>query len=80
MTVQKSRILKYRKRIAVRVAYIGVCFAASASILWGLFQMAAAAPVPALIAMTGVAALSFVHHDIKEMVAAEARERRQDPQ
>lgn len=71
-----GKICRNRKKIAVRLGYLLLCAAAVGLILWGVIQMAINSPAPALIAMSGVAALSIVHHDIAIMVEVERRQNR----
>lgn len=73
--MHKNTIYKNRKHIAVRIGYIAACVISSGAIVWGLIQMAGSAPVPALVAMSGVAALSFIRHDINVMLRADVKRR-----
>ena len=67
------KIYKNRKRIVVRLTYVMLAAASVGLIVYGLFQMAARAPTPALIAMSGVTSLTFLHHDISLMRGSDRR-------
>jgi hypothetical protein len=67
------KIYKNRKRIIVRLAYVMLAAVSVGLIAAGLIQMAASAPTPALIAMSGVTSLTFLHHDISLMMGADRR-------